>query len=237
MSFADEFPPIETAMEMEPEELAPFVLRYLSTRENTGEMNRYNFTLGTNQKLVDYSGEYRKEFCKRLTEAWIWLEREMFLAPKPGEKGDWVFITRRGTKVLESQDFNTYKQSYLLPSENLDPILTSKVKPAFIRGDYDTAVFHAFKEVEVRVRTKAGYKSHKIGVNLMRDAFKPGSGPLTDKNADPGEQQAISDLFAGSVGKFKNPSSHRDIEYTDPNEVADIIRIANQLLRIVDNIN
>ena len=46
----------------------------------------------------------------------------------------------------------------------------------------------------------------------------------------------MSDLFAGAVGKFKNPSSHRDIEYTDPNEVADIIRLANQLLRMVDNI-
>ena len=160
----------------------------------------------------------------------------MFLAPKPGEKGDWVFITRRGTTVLESKDFSTYKKGHLLPTEGLDPILTEKVKPAFIRGDYDTAVFQAFKEVEVRVRTKADYESHKIGVQLMRDAFKPGTGPLTDKKSDPGEQQAISDLYAGAVGKFKNPSSHRDVEYTDPTEVADIIRAANQLLRMVDNI-
>ena len=100
MPFKDEFPPIETAMEMEPEELAPFVLRYLSTRENTGDMNRYNFALGTNQELVDYAGEYRNVFCQRLTEAWIWLEKEMFLGPKPGVKGEWVFITRRGRQVL-----------------------------------------------------------------------------------------------------------------------------------------
>ena len=216
--------------------LATFVLKYLSTRENTGQMNRYNFTLGTDPDLRAYAGQHIKEFCKRLTEAWIWLERSMFLAPKPGEKGEWVFITRLGKKVLESQDFNTYKQGYLLPSENLDPILTRKVKPAFIRGDYDTAVFQAFKEVEVRVRTKAGYTSHNIGVQLMRDAFKPGNGPLADKNSESGEQQAMSDLFAGAVGKFKNPSSHRNVEYTEPNEVADIIHIANQLLRIVDNI-
>ena len=236
MSFKDEFPPIENAMEMEPEELAPFVLKYLSTGNNTGDMNRYNFTLGTDRDLIEYAGGYRDEFCRRLMEAWIWLEKEMFLAPKPGDTGDWVFITRRGKKILESQDFNTYKQSHLLPSENLDPVLTRKVKPAFIRGDYDTAVFQALKEVEVRVRTKAGFKSHDIGVKLMREAFKPAIGPLTDKNADPGEQQALSDFFAGAVGKFKNPSSHRNIEYTDPNEVADIIHIANQLLRIVDNI-
>jgi uncharacterized protein (TIGR02391 family) len=205
MSFQDEFPPIETALQMEPEELAPFILKYLSTRENTGMMNRYNFTLGTDPELVSYTGEYRKDFCKRLMEAWIWLEKEMFLAPKPGEQGEWVFITRRGKKISESQDFSTYKKSYLLPSENLDPVLARKAKPAFIRGDYDTAVFQAFKEVEVRVRTKAGYEDHKIGVKLMRDAFKPEDGPLTDEISDPGEKQAMSDLFAGAVGKFKNP--------------------------------
>jgi uncharacterized protein (TIGR02391 family) len=236
MSFKDEFPPIETALEMEPEELAPFILKYLSTRERTGQMNRYNFTLGTDPDLAVYTKGKVKEFCERLTEAWIWLEKEMFLAPKPQEQHNWVFITRRGHQVLESQDFNTYKKSCLLPLDGLDPILTRKAKPAFIRGDYDTAVFQAFKEVEVRVRTKAGYRSQKIGVQLMRDAFKPGSGPLADKSSDPGEQQALSDLFAGAVGKFKNPSSHRDVEYTDPNEVADIIRAANQLLRIVDRI-
>jgi hypothetical protein len=158
VSFKDEFPPIENSLEMEPEELSPFVLRHLSTRENTGKMNRYNFALGTDSELTSYGGDNIQEFCKRFTEAWVWLEREMFLAPKPGEKGDWVFITRRGRKVLESQDFNTYKETYLLPSENLDPILTRKVKPAFISGDCDTAVFQAFKEVEVRVRTKAGGK-------------------------------------------------------------------------------
>ena len=48
-------------------------------------------------------------------------------------------------------------------------------------------------------------------------------------------QQAIMDLFAGAIGTFKNPSSHRDVDYR-PEGVADIIGIANQLLRIVDEI-
>jgi uncharacterized protein (TIGR02391 family) len=237
MSFQNEFPPIENSMEMEPEELAPFVLKYLSTRERTGKMNRYNFTLSSDSELVNYAGGYLEEFLKRLTEAWIWLEREIFIAPRPGDtSGNWKFITRKGKRILESQDFNTYQKSYLLPSESLDPILARKVKPAFIRGDYDTAIFQAFKEIEVRVRTKAGYENNRIGVKLMRDAFSPKNGPLTDNEADEGEKVATMELFAGAVGKFKNPSSHRDVEYTDPNEVADIIRFANHLLRMVDNI-
>jgi len=69
----------------------------------------------------------------------------------------------------------------------------------------------------------------------MRDAFKPKTGPLTNKESDAGEQQAMMDLFAGAIGTFKNPSSHRDVDYR-PEAVADIIGIANQLLRIVDEI-
>ena len=69
----------------------------------------------------------------------------------------------------------------------------------------------------------------------MREAFKPKTGPLTNKAADPGEQQAMMDLFAGAIGTFKNPSSHRDVDYR-PEAAADIIGIANQLLRIVEEI-
>lgn len=231
--FKDIFPPIETAMELEPEELAPFVLKYLEKQKG---INRYNFTLGTSSEVIQYAGQYLSDFCMRLMEAWVWLEREMFIAPQPGQQNDWAFITRKGRKVLEEQNFELYKKASLLPSENLDPILVRKVKPLFIRGDYDTAILQAFKEVEIRVRKKGGCANSEIGVSLMRKAYQPGSGPLADLSLDKGEQQAISDLFAGVIGKFKNPSSHRDVEYDDPNEAADIIHIANQLLRMCEKV-
>jgi uncharacterized protein (TIGR02391 family) len=113
-------------------------------------------------------------------------------------------------------------------------VLVRKVKPAFIRGDYDTAVFQAFKEVEVRVRKRAGLGSSDIGVSLMRKAFNPTDGILTDKTADKGEQVARMELFAGAIGTFKNPSSHRDVGLTDPREAADIIHLANTLIRILE---
>jgi hypothetical protein len=59
---------------------------------------------------------------------------------------------------------------------------------------------------------------------------------LTDKNAEQSEQSARMELFAGAIGTYKNPSSHRDVGFTDTNEVADILHLANQLLRIVESI-
>jgi len=64
------------------------------------------------------------------------------------------------------------------------------VKPLFVRGDYDTAVFRAFKEVEIRVRKKAGYDNDEYGRELMVHAFGP-NGPLTDKTVAKGERDVL----------------------------------------------
>lgn len=224
-------PPIETVLEMEPEELGPFVLKDLSEVQN---INRYNYSLPNGAVISSHGDKAEELLRKKLMEAWMWLEKELFVAPQPGQQNDWAYITERGKMVLVDQDFSRYAKADLLESDSLDPILVRKVKPEFIRGDYEDAVFSAFKEVEVRVRKKAKLANTDIGVNLMRKAFAPGTGPLTDKSSTPGEQQGMMDLFAGAIGSQKNPSSHRYVEFGDPKEVADIIRLANHLLRIVD---
>ena len=226
------FPPIETTLDLEPEELAPFVLKHL---KQIGKINRYNYTLGTSPEMVIYAGQHLEEFKKRLMEAWIWLEREMFVAPQPGETGDWMFITRRGERVLQGEDSKTYAKESLLTSETLDPILARKVKPLFLRGDYDTAIFQAFKEVEVRVRKTSKYSNSDYGVDLMRKAFHSTTGALTNKKSEKSEKEAMAHLFSGAIGLFKNPVSHRDVGGVSPEFAADAIRLANLLLRIMGN--
>ena len=95
------------------------------------------------------------------------------------------------------------------------------------------AIFQAFKEVEVRVRKLGKYSNSEYGVDLMRKAFNPQNGPLTNTKSEKGEKQATSDLFAGAIGLFKNPVSHRNIGGISPEEAADIIRFANCLLRML----
>ena len=75
-----------------------------------------------------------------------------------------------------------------------------------------------------------------LGVALMRTAFHPDNGPLSDKDALPAERQATSDLFAGAIGLFKNPSSHRRVQYDDAGEAAEMIIFANCLIRILERV-
>ena len=90
------------------------------------------------------------------------------------------------------------------------------------------------KAVEVAVREAAGLLAKDIGAPLMRKAFDPSNGPLTDMNVEHAEREARAHLFAGTIGSYKNPRSHRNVTLDDPDEAAEIIMLANHLLRIVD---
>jgi uncharacterized protein (TIGR02391 family) len=228
-------PPPSIALEMEPEELAVFVLECLCQAEesrSTSILNRYAFMLSGN--LQDYARDNCESIAKVIAEAWNWLEREGLIAPKPGEQGEWIFITRRGYKFRKAADVRSYLTVSLLPDKSLDPRLALKVRPSFLRGDYDTAVFEAFKEVEVRVRNLSGADKMDLGVNLMRKAFHPETGKLTDTEQIGSERQAVSDLFSGAIGSFKNPSSHRDVNFDDPVEVVSLIMLADHLIKIAE---
>ena len=126
----------------------------------------------------------------------------------------------------------------MLPVELLQPVLAEKVWPQFLRGDHDVAIFQAFKEIEVAVRTAAngkgaGYPDDRVGTTLMRKAFHPDSGPLTDVSLVMSEREAEMHLFSGAIGHGKNPPSHRDVEPA-PQEAARLIVFASHLLSIVD---
>jgi hypothetical protein len=71
-----------------------------------------------------------------------------------------------------------------------------------MRGEFDVAAFQAMKAVEVSVRAASGLGDNLIGVNLMREAFAPDAGPLTDVNAEGGERVGRMELFAGAIASY-----------------------------------
>ena len=107
--------------------------------------------------------------------------------------------------------------------------------PLFLRGDYDVAVFQAFKLVEVRVRALGRYTDKDYGPVLMHRAFAANKGPLADRTQLEAEQEATAALFAGAIGLFKNPGSHRTVAW-EPDAAAEAIYLANTLLRILDGV-
>ena len=219
-------------LELEPEELAGVVMEYLNglPADEQGQLNRHNFSI--QHTVREYGQEQQDALSRALMEAWVWLEREGLLVPRPGTNGEWVFISRRGQKLRTRQEVDAYRRGNRLPREQLHPRIAQKVWASFLRGDYDTAVFQAFKEVEVRVREAGRYGDTEFGTNLMRKAFRA-DGPLADAEAPGAEQQAVSDLFAGAIGCYKNPNSHRNVTI-EADEAAEMIVMASHLLGIVD---
>jgi hypothetical protein len=77
-------------------------------------------------------------------------------------------------------------------------------------------------------------KSPLLSEQLVREAFRD-NGPLCDMLQQPAEREALANLFAGAIGSYKNPHSHRHVDIEDPLETAEIVALASHLLRIVDD--
>lgn len=192
--------------------------------------NRDNWILAVRNELG------KGPHIQALAEAWSWLEaRGLVVQDTSQSSGAARVVSRAGRAALERGTIDEVIAAERIGLD-LHPRLDGRVRPIFLLGDYETAAFKAMKEVEVRVRELSAAPSDSIGVPLMRQAFHHENGPLTDPSHDGGERQARSDLFAGAMGSFKNPTSHRAVTYTDPTEASEVILLADLLMRMLDSV-
>ena len=241
-------PDAEQLLSLDPDELAGPLLVSLQDLEEIrpegviGYDNLESEIERNRNPNLNYPYGHREEVLFALMEAWQCLVCERFVAPIPtnlarvksARTHTIYFVTRRGKKIETLEDFEAYRKADLLRKQQIHPIIAEKVWSIFAQGSYGTAVLEAFKQVEIAVRDAGDYDETDYGTNLMRKAFHADDSKLTDKKQQEAEKQARYFLFAGAIGAYKNPSSHRDVEF-DPEEAAEIVIIASHLLRIVDS--
>ncbi len=205
------------------DQLGLLVLKdYLSTNE----WSRHNYLNAVNNAGASAAIQ------RALGEAFAWLEGRGLIAPDPTQSSSTAyFVTRTGRLVAEEGPDAFYATERL--QRGLHPAVEAKARPQFLIGQYEQGVFVAMKAVEVRVRKLCKLGNEVIGVELMNRAWGR-DGILTDAEAVPGEQEGTRALFAGAYAVFRNPSGHREVDYDDVVEAAEMVQTGSLLMRILD---
>jgi uncharacterized protein (TIGR02391 family) len=228
----DLIPDADAVLALEPEELAGLGLELLTyaPTDMASRLHPTSFTSPETLGPIPY--EKRAAVQHAMAEGWNWLIREGLIAQSPGDTSGWHFITRRGQQLKDREGVAAYSGLVRLPRALLHPAILKCCWSAFMRGEYDTAVFQAFRELEVAIRAAGGFSPDDIGVALVQKAFGT-TGPLTDTLAPPGERVALLNMMAGAIGSYKNPHSHRRVQLR-ADEASEMIVLASHLMKIVD---
>ena len=224
-----------------PEELAFNLLQVAATNLENGKVHR-DVVISIDPPLRQerpYNRQKESQVEIALIEALHWLEVNAILLPAPGINGKNGFriLGRRGIELVDRDRFDTFQRAAAFPKTLLHPSIADRVWISLARGELADAVFIAFRTVEEVVRAAGGFADTDIGVDLMRKAFHADNGPLTDIKQPKPEREALAHLFAGAIGSYKNPHSHRTVTINDHIEAQEMVMLASHLLRIVDSRN
>lgn len=197
------FPKPEDVLALTPEDFGGVIVELVPPLLQNGMFNPAALLAQVYQiSGPSYPPGSRRAIELAVAEAISWLVTQGLLVPDPGQPSPGFYVpTRRAQSLKTRIDVDAFRKGRILPSELLPTLFAEKVVPLFRRGDRDTAVFQAFKEVEVAVRNTANakgavYANSEVGTPLMRKAFHPDTGPLADKALVAAEREVAEKLAA-----------------------------------------
>jgi uncharacterized protein (TIGR02391 family) len=172
-----------------------------------------------------------KQICLQAVEE---LRTGGFLVKDATQMSDaFLVLTSEGKDLVEKQrdpDVHGIRLEQVVS----DKELLSQCLAPFDDGNYEAAIFQAYKHIEERVRRAAEATEKDIGVDLITKALHPQNGKLLLAGCKlPAEQEGAYNLFKGAIQFFKNPSSHRTVNYENRNIAIEIIVLAELLLGIL----
>jgi uncharacterized protein (TIGR02391 family) len=179
-------------------------------------------------------------------EAWHWLLRKGLVIPAPrGQElqretpiEDRWERSRLGERIAAHSEGLAALEAIEQIEFDLHPRIAADVRAEFLRFKFDLAVYTAMKTVEIALREKIGAGPERTGIKLVNEAFSQGSGPLwqPESKVPVAEQTGVANLFRGAIAAFRNPETHRAVDYGDPVEAAEIVTLASLLLRTLDRL-
>ncbi|HSW63857.1 MAG TPA: TIGR02391 family protein [Dissulfurispiraceae bacterium] len=143
------------------------------------------------------------------------------------------YPTKIGFRFLEDHFRRVVREYVLVPEAYIHPVIGKSSLCLLESGDFESAVLKAFKTVETGIRRWTESSADEFGVNLIRRAFHPENGPLTDLALPKAEREALCHYVAGAFGYYRNPCSHRDIDMDFLSAFARVV-VASDLLKIVE---
>ena len=149
------------------------------------------------------------------------------------DEGEETFYpTKKGFRFPEKEFRRVVKEYALMPECYVHPTIIKKCFSLLNDGHFESAVLQAFKTIETNIREKINAQPEEVGSKLIRKAFHPENGPLTNMNLPKAEREAFCNYIAGAFGYYKNPCSHRDVEM-DFITAFDRIVVASDLLKVI----
>jgi uncharacterized protein (TIGR02391 family) len=150
------------------------------------------------------------------------------------DQGEEAFYpTKTGFRFLEREFRRVVREYAVVPQTYVHPQMIKKAFPLLNHGQFESAVLQAFKVLETTIRERIKAPADEVGVRLLRRAFHPDDGPLTDTRLPRAEREAFSNYVAGAFGYYKNPCSHRDVDM-DFASAFGRIAVASDLLKVVE---
>lgn len=237
--FKARFPERSAIEALSSEELA-YEIAIAMNQKLPQSMNSYHLQLDRKKLVGEIAGAYGNDVPLYIAvmaglEAAIrlGLAVEMDLPILSGTGPRYIYLTKVGRGITNSDAVTKHRIGTLQAPSLLDDSITQRVWSPFLRGDYEIAISYAFKRVEVEMREKGSYPNDYYGERLVKNFFLDFRLSSEPTGVKPKVLTAAEQFFIGTLGLYRNPATHLDNTIDNHARAMEVLLIANHQLHLV----